>query len=244
MLSIFVMADLHLSLSADKPMDIFGGWNDYVQRIEKNWQKKISPEDTVVIPGDISWAMSLQDAREDMAFIHRLNGRKIIMKGNHDYWWNTVGKMEKFLAENGFDSIHILHNNHYEYEGTGICGTRGWINDTGAQADKKVLLREAGRLETSISSAEKAGLSPVVFLHYPPVFGSSCNYEILDVLVKHNIRWCFYGHIHGRGAEYAVNGERGGINYRLIASDFLQFDPLDITKIVQSDNLIKNTGNA
>ncbi len=236
-MSLFVMADLHLSLSVDKPMDIFGGWNDYMTRIEENWQKKVSPQDTVVIPGDLSWAMGLEQSKKDMQFIDKLNGKKIIMKGNHDYWWNTRNKMEKFFSENGFSTLTILHNNHYEYEGVGICGTRGWINDNGEPADKKVLLREAGRLEASICSAEKAGLKPVVFLHYPPIYGSSCNYDILEVLNRHNIKWCFYGHIHGRGSDYAINGERGGINYRLIASDFLQFDPMDITKIVQSDNL-------
>lgn len=236
-MSLFVMADLHLSLSADKPMDVFGGWKDYMQKIEENWQKKIKPEDTVVIPGDISWAMSLEQSRKDMEFINNLNGRKIIMKGNHDYWWNTKNKMDNFFARNGFSTLNILHNNYYEYDGIGICGSRGWINDTGEQADKKVLRREAGRLEASISLAEAAGLKPVVFLHYPPVYGSSCNYDILEVLQSHGIKWCFYGHIHGRGSEYAINGERGGINYRLIASDFLHFDPMDISKIVQSDNL-------
>ena len=236
-MSLFVMADLHLSLSVDKPMDIFGGWKDYVRKIEYNWQKKVKSEDTVVIPGDLSWAMGLEQSKADMEFIHKLNGRKIILKGNHDYWWNTKSKMEKFFCENGFTSISILHNNHYKYEDIGICGTRGWINDTGEQADKKVLLREAGRLETSIASAEMAGLEPVVFLHYPPVYGSSCNYDILEVLHRHHVKWCFYGHIHGRGSEYAINGQRDGVNYRLIASDFLQFDPMDISNFVQNDNL-------
>lgn len=236
-MSLFVMADLHLPLSVNKPMDIFGGWDNYVEKIEENWQKKVKPDDTVVIPGDVSWSMGLQQSLADMQFINKLNGKKIISKGNHDYWWSTKNKMDAFFAENGLTTLNILHNNHYEYEGVGICGTRGWINDTGVEADKKVLMREAGRLEMSISSAEKCGLKPIVFLHYPPVFASSYNYDILEVLHKHDITWCFYGHIHGRSAEYAINGERDGINYRLIASDFLQFDPMDITKIVQSDKI-------
>lgn len=236
-MALFVIADLHLSLAADKPMDIFGGWKDYVSKIEYNWQNKVKPEDTVVIPGDISWAMGLEKSLEDFKFIDKLNGRKIILKGNHDYWWNTKSKMEKFFADNGFTTLNILHNNHYEYESVGICGTRGWINEASEPADKKVLEREAGRLKMSIESALKAGLKPVVFLHYPPVYGTSCNYDILEVLNNYNIKWCFYGHIHGSGADYAINGCRDGINYRLIASDFLQFDPMDITKIVQSDNL-------
>ena len=132
--------------------------------------------------------------------------------------------MDKFFAENGFDTINILHNNHYSYEGYGICGTRGWISDNGEPADQKVLAREAGRLALSIESAQKAGLEPVVFLHYPPLFGNSCNYDMLEVLHKYGIKKC-------------LNGTRDGVEYRLIASDFLHFDPLDITKIVQSDNL-------
>ncbi len=236
-MSLFVIADLHLPLSVNKPMDIFGGWNDYVQKIEKNWQENIKPEDTVVIPGDISWAMGLEQSYKDMQFINNLNGTKIISKGNHDYWWNTKNKMDNFFRENGFSTLNILHNNHYAYGNIGICGSRGWINETGEEADKKVLLREAGRLEMSILSAKKAELEPVVFLHYPPIYGNSYNYDILEVLHKHDIKWCFYGHIHGRGHEHSINGEREGINYRLIASDYLQFNPLNITKFVQNDNL-------
>ena len=236
-MSLFVIADLHLSLSADKPMDIFGGWEDYVERLENNWQRKIKPDDTVVIPGDISWAMNLEQSYKDFEFIEKLNGKKIILKGNHDYWWNTKNKMEIFFAKKGFSTINILHNDHYEYNGFGICGSRGWISESSEPGDKKVLAREAGRLTLSIESALKARLEPVVFLHYPPIFGNSYNYEILEVLHKYGIKWCFYGHIHGKGGDYALNGCRDGINYRLISSDYLQFDPLDITKIVQNDNL-------
>ena len=236
-MSLFVMADLHLSLSVNKPMDIFGGWKDYMQKIEENWQKKIKPEDTVVIPGDISWAMGLEQCYKDMEFLNKLNGRKIISKGNHDYWWNTKNKMDNFFKSNGFETLNILHNKDYAYENIGIGGTRGGINDGSAEEDKKVILREAGRLEASISSAEKAGLEPVVFLHYPPVFAASRNEDILDVIHRHNIKWCFYGHLHGKGHLSAINGEREGVNYRLISSDFLQFEPMDITKIVQCDNL-------
>ena len=144
-MSLFAIADLHLSLGTDKPMDIFGGWSDYVTKLETNWQNKVRPEDTVVIPGDISWGMNFEQSKKDFEFINKLNGRKIISKGNHDYWWNTKNKMDKFFAENGFDTINILHNNHYSYEGCGICGTRGWISDNGEPADQKVLAREADR---------------------------------------------------------------------------------------------------
>ena len=165
-MSLFVIADLHLPLAVEKPMDIFDGWDNYVEQIEQNWKNKISPEDTVVLPGDISWAMTLEQSYNDMKFIHELPGTKIIGKGNHDYWWNTVSKMERFFDEKGLTSLKILHNNHYAWGKVGICGSRGWINENGEAADMKVLLREAQRLDVSITAAEKEGLKPVVFLHY------------------------------------------------------------------------------
>ncbi len=228
-MALFVMGDLHLSLSSDKSMDIFGGWENYVERIKENWNREVSPEDTVVVPGDISWAMSLKEAVADFSYIHELPGRKIILKGNHDYWWTTAAKMNNFLAENGFDSIFILHNNHYAYENYGICGTRGWINDDSEPADAKVLAREAQRLETSIASAENAGLEPLVFLHYPPLYGNEYNPDLLEVMYRHNIKRCWYGHIHGRkGHQNAVNGERDGIFFQLVSADYVQFCPVKI----------------
>ncbi len=228
-MALFVMGDLHLSLSSDKSMDIFGGWENYVERIKENWNREVSPEDTIVVPGDISWAMSLKEAVADFRYIHELPGRKIILKGNHDYWWTTAAKMNNFLAENGFDSIFILHNNHYAYENYGICGTRGWINDDSEPADAKVLAREAQRLETSIASAENAGLEPLVFLHYPPLYGNEYNPDLLEVMYRHNIKRCWYGHIHGRkGHQNAVNGERDGIVFQLVSADYVQFCPVKI----------------
>ncbi len=228
-MALFVMGDLHLSLSSDKSMDIFGGWENYVERIKENWNREVSPEDTIVVPGDISWAMSLKEAVADFRYIHELPGRKIILKGNHDYWWTTAAKMNNFLAENGFNSIFILHNNHYAYENYGICGTRGWINDDSEPADAKVLAREAQRLETSIASAENAGLEPLVFLHYPPLYGNEYNPDLLEVMYRHNIKRCWYGHIHGRkGHQNAVNGERDGIVFQLVSADYVQFCPVKI----------------
>lgn len=235
-MSLFVIADLHLPLSADKPMDIFGGWEDYVTRLEYNWKRKISPDDTVVLPGDISWAMSIEQSLEDMRFIDALPGRKIISKGNHDYWWTTVSKMNRFLEENGITTISFLHNNCYEYEGIGICGSRGWINETGKPEDDKVINREAMRLDASIQCAEMQGLKPVAFLHYPPVFAGSVNVPIFEVLKKHSIKLCFYGHLHGKRAHVnALTGQYEGIELRLCSADYIQFDPIDITQIVQSD---------
>ena len=235
-MSLFVIADLHLPFSVNKPMDIFDGWNNYAERLKHNWQHCVKQNDIVVLPGDFSWAMKLEDAYDDFKFLSGLNGIKILSKGNHDYWWNTVGKMEKFLKSNDFDDIFILHNNCYSYGRFGICGTRGWISENGEQTDKKILLREAQRLETSIASAESKDLEPLVFLHYPPIYLDGENKEILDVLKRHNVKECFYGHIHGKKKHmYAVKGKRDGINYHLVSSDFLQFMPLNITKIVQND---------
>ena len=224
-MSLYAIADLHLSLSVDKPMNIFPGWDNHVERLEKNWQNTVSADDIVVIPGDISWAINFDEAKADFEFINRLKGRKVILKGNHDYWWNSMAKMNRFLEDNGFETITILHNNHYPYGEYGICGTRGWIKDTEEPADAKVLAREAGRLETSIRSALNDGKKPIVFLHYPPIFANDRNREILDVLYKYDIRDCYYGHLHGNAHRFAVCGEVDGINYQLIAGDFVQFCP-------------------
>lgn len=233
-MSLFVIADLHLSLSAQKPMDVFDGWENHVDRIYGNWQKLVANDDTVVIPGDISWGMGLENSLEDFRFIESLNGKKIILKGNHDYWWTTKAKADKFFSENGIKSISILHNNFYRYESFGICGTRGWINDGSEPADAKVIKREAGRLERSLDAAVKEGLEPIVFLHYPPVFANLTNPDILDVLAKFRVKWCFYGHLHGPSCALAINGVRYGVDFRLISSDYLQFIPFNVTKIVQS----------
>lgn len=227
-MALYAIADLHLSMSTDKPMNIFSGWDGHVEKLTKNWEKTVSEEDTVVIAGDISWGMNMDEAKADFEFINKLKGTKIISKGNHDYWWSTMSKLNAFLEENNFDTIKFLHNNCYQYGQYGICGTRGWINETEVHADAKVLAREAQRLEVSISAAVKESLEPIVFLHYPPVYGNDCNYDILEVMYKHNIKECYYGHLHGRAHNNAVCGERDGINFHLIAGDFVQFCPVRV----------------
>ncbi|MBQ3920369.1 MAG: metallophosphoesterase [Oscillospiraceae bacterium] len=227
-MSLFVIADLHLSLTSDHPMDIFPGWENYTERIRDNWLMLVKPEDTVVIPGDISWGMSLDAAKEDLAFINALPGRKIIGKGNHDYWWETVGKMTRFFEANGFDTLSILHNNCYAYENIGICGTRGWVNDNSEAADAKVIAREVQRLDVSITAAENMGLEPVVFLHYPPFFGTERADDIVEVLHRHNIKRCYYGHVHGRAHSRAVTGLTECIDLRMISADHLKFIPYKI----------------
>lgn len=226
-MSLYVIGDLHLCKgNSEKSMSIFIGWDDYQERIESNWLKIVKPEDTVVLAGDISWGMSLQEAEKDFRFIDRLPGTKIILKGNHDYWWTTMNKMENFLSSKGFFTIKILHNNHYRYGTYGICGTRGWVNMPGETQDDKVLRREVQRLETSIKSALSEELTPLVFMHYPPIFASNFNYDILEILYRYNIGECYYGHIHGRSAhELCVTNAYDGINFHLISGDYLQFIP-------------------
>ncbi len=228
-MSLFAIADTHLSLGTDKPMDIFKGWSGYVERLKENWEASVTDSDTVVIAGDISWGMSLEGALEDFRFIDALPGQKIILKGNHDYWWTTRRKMETFLSENGIKTISFLHNNTVTVGDVAVCGSRGWFFDAEESADKKVLLREAGRLRTSIDLAKETGLEPIVFLHYPPVTQNMVCEEIYNVLLETGVRRCYYGHLHGPSMTRSVNSVRDGIEFALISCDFLAFAP----KLVQ-----------
>lgn len=225
-MSLYTISDLHLSLSCDKPMDIFYGWNNYTERLKANWERVVSVDDTVVVPGDISWALKLEDTLADLKFIDALPGKKIFLKGNHDLWWNTMKKNNEFFEKNGLKTVQCIFNSCVETEGVGICGSRGWFFDK-PEAEKKVILREAGRLDTSISAAENAGLKPIVFMHYPPVYADSKCDEILDVLKKHGIETVYHGHIHGSGMHRAVP-ECDGITFKLVSCDCIDFTPYRI----------------
>ncbi len=224
-MALFAIADPHLSLSSDKPMDVFPGWDDYVSRFETNWRALVTDEDTVVIAGDISWGMSMEEARADFAFLDKLPGQKLIFKGNHDYWWDTRRKIDTFFETNGFSTLRVVHNDAVAVGNMAVCGSRGWFFDAG-EADKKVILREAGRLRTSIEAAKKTGLEPIVFLHYPPIYGEQKCEEIWQVLKEEGITRVYYGHVHGVGIRNAVIGETEGIHLSLIAGDYLKFTPL------------------
>ena len=226
-MSLFAIADLHLSLGGDKPMDVFEGWQNYTEKLEQNWRSIVTEEDTEVIAGDVSWAMKLEEAAADFAFIHSLPGQKLIIKGNHDYWWSTKKKIETFLSANGFHSIHIVHNNAVSVGNVAVCGTRGWLYNAETEEDQKIVNREVGRLNASLDDAVRLGGEPIVFLHYPPVYDESkCN-EILDVLKKRGIRKCYFGHIHGsQAAKRAVTGEYEGIKMYLISCDHAGFTPV------------------
>ena len=226
-MSIFTIADLHLSLGVSKPMDIFSGWDNYVEKLKENWFKKVRPDDTVVIAGDVSWALRIEEAERDFDFIDSLPGKKIIIKGNHDYWWSTVKKVETFLKNHNYDSISVLLNSAIVVENYCICGTRGWLYRAESENDKKILMRETGRLRRSLEAAEKIGLEPIVFMHYPPVYGTDESKDILDVLIERKVKKCYYGHIHGnRAAKKIITGDYKGINLQLVSCDYVGFSPV------------------
>lgn len=222
-MSLFAIADTHLSFGTDKPMDSFPGWNDYVDRIEKNWNKIVTDDDTVVVAGDISWAMNFDELKADFDFIERLNGKKIILKGNHDYWWNTSKKMNDFIELQRYKTISILFNNSYDVDGVSVCGSRGWLFDVDDEHDEKVLNREVGRLRLSLESAVNDEI--IVFLHYPPVTTDTKCDEILNLLKEYGIKKCYYGHLHGIAAKKAIDDVVDGIEFRLISCDRLGFVP-------------------
>lgn len=225
-MALYTIGDLHLSLGTNKPMDGFKGWDNYVDRLERNWRAVVELEDTVVVAGDISWGMTLQEAAADFDFLQSLPGKKLLIKGNHDYWWTTRRKMDAFFEENHFDTLHILHNDAAAVEDTwAVCGTRGWFYDAEADADKRVLTREIGRLRMSAEAARAYDLPLVGFLHYPPVFGDSVCAEMMQALHEEGINRCYYGHIHGAGIRKAFNGVYQGVELKLISADALSFVP-------------------
>lgn len=226
-MAVFAIGDLHLSLGTNKPMDVFPGWEGYLPKLEHNWRALIQPEDTVILVGDTSWAMSLKDTAADFAFLQTLPGQKWMLKGNHDYWWTTARKMESFLQANGFDSLHILHNNACIIENTALCGTRGWPFDDAAAQGEKLMAREAGRLRMSLQAAE-ATERKVAFLHYPPVYPGASAQELLEVLKAFDVKECYYGHLHGKSIRFAVQGDVDGIRYKLISADGLGFCPYKV----------------
>ena len=228
-LSLYAIGDLHLSLGSDKPMDVFGGgWENYIEKI-KNGFSLLGPDDVCVLCGDNSWAMSLDGSLEDFAFIGSLPGKKIILKGNHDYWWGTAAKMKSFFAQNGVENIDILHNNCFFYDGIAICGTRGWLAE--GEADKehnqKIMARETARLRASLQAAGNAG-EKLCFFHYPPRYKDTVCQDIVDAMNEFGVKRCWYGHIHSYGHRFAVRGEAEGIVYEMVSADFVDFAPQKI----------------
>ena len=239
-MSLFVMADLHLSSDGSKSMEVFGArWKDYIQKIKKNWTAVVTDEDTVIVPGDISWGLKLEDAREDLLFLDSLPGTKLIGKGNHDFWWSTAAKMKAMMEANNITTLHPLYNNAYLLEDCIVCGTRGWFVEESQQhtvgnADYlRIVNREVIRLRLGLDAARKLreesgkDLPILVFLHFPPVWNGFVCREIVDVLHEYQITSCYFGHIHG--AYYAPRTSVfEGIEMTLTAADALHFSPMPI----------------
>lgn len=225
-MALYAIGDLHLCLGAPKPMDVFGGaWIGYMDKL-RDGMTSITQEDTLVLLGDLSWALDLEEAKADFSWIADIPGRKIILKGNHDYWWCTSKKFHEFCQKYGFENLNLLNNNHFECDGWAICGTRGWFfeEEKGNGHDEKVFKRELLRLEASLQSA--GDLPKIVFLHYPPRYkGYTCE-PILELLNRYGVRRCFYGHLHGASHGLAMEGLWDGIEFRLVAADKLDFKPL------------------
>ena len=229
-MSIFVIADLHLAFNENKPMDIFGeNWEGHNEKIKKSWKEKVKEEDLVVLPGDFSWSMYLKNTIQDFEYLSNLPGKKLLLKGNHDYWWTTVTSMRNFLKENHFTNIDFLYNNSYEFENYIIAGTRGW-NQT-EEEDRKMLNRETIRLELSLQDAiKKYGKEKeiIVFMHYPPLVNLNLiqnrESDFIRIMKKYNVKKCFYGHLHGTSINDAIEGKYFGIEFKLISSDRLNFN--------------------
>ena len=227
-MSIYVIGDLHLSFGMNKPMDIFGvNWEDHYKKIENDWLNKVNDNDLVVLPGDFSWAMDLNDTIEDFKYLSKLPGKKLLLKGNHDYWWGTLKKMKEFMKANNFRDIDFIQNNSFLFDDKIIVGTRGWIYDNKLE-NIKILKREKIRLEMSFNDAiHKYGNDKeiIVFMHYPP-FGKEIvplEYDLKEVLKNYNVKKCFYGHLHGESCLDATQGNIDNITYKLISSDYLDF---------------------
>lgn len=230
-MSIFVIADLHLSFRVHKPMDIFGdNWTGHEEKIRKDWIEKVKEKDLVVLPGDFSWETYLEDTKLDFDYLNSLPGKKLMLKGNHDYWWTTVTNMRKFLNENDFENIDFLYNNSYEFENKILCGTRGWsIADE--ETDEKLINRELIRLELSLQDGvNKFGNNKeiIVFMHYPPLTKNYMKTEYTELMKKYNIKRCYYGHLHANSIQDAIEGNAEGIEYKLVSSDGLDFKLLKI----------------
>ena len=227
-MALFALGDPHLSLGGTKPMDVFGGvWVGYVEKLREGFRGVVKEEDTVVLCGDLSWGMSLREAEPDLAFLHDLPGRKILLKGNHDYWWETAAKMTRFFKEKGFDDFSLLHNNCVLYGDIALCGTRGWFLDEERKGhNEKMLNREIIRLEASLKAA--GGREKYCFLHYPPIYqGYRCP-GILELLERYRVKCCCYGHLHGRSRRLAVEGRQDGTEFHLVSADHLAFVPKKI----------------
>ena len=224
-MALYAIGDLHLSLASDKPMEVFGeAWANYVERIGEGFSQ-LNSDDVTVLCGDVSWGMNLDESLADFRFINALPGKKLLIKGNHDYWWCTAARMQRFFRENGLDTLELIHNNCAFYGETALCGTRGWFfeEDKKGSHDEKVFLRELGRLEASLAAA--GDKEKICFLHYPPLYqGYRCE-EILRLLRQYRVKRCCYGHLHGPAHALRIEGDCGETEFSLVSADYLKFIP-------------------
>ncbi len=227
-MAIYSISDLHLSLSCDKPMDIFGArWENYMHLLKENWQNTVAPDDLVLIPGDVSWATYIDHAEADFRFLDELNGTKLISKGNHDYWWETLSKLNAYKEKMGFSSLHFMHNTVYVHNQIAICSAKGYPDNGKSEEDKKLYNRELARLKLSLDMAKKSDARVIyVMLHYPPMPDS----EFAKLMEEYKVSLCLYGHLHGPHQKMAVLGMHHGIEYRLVSADYLKFKPQLILK--------------
>ena len=244
-MSIYVISDLHISVDGQKPMDIFGGnWTGHMEKLKQNWISLVGPDDTVLMPGDFCWAMDLKEAAGDFAWLSALPGKKVLSKGNHDYWWQTMAKLNKFLMDNNYQDIAFLYNNAILAEGWAVCGTRGWLSpgDEGfGPEDARVYAREIERLRRSANEAQKLpgrekGLMAI--LHYPPFDARGGATPLTNVIRDAGASHCFYGHLHGAGGRRTLPMEMDGVLYQLVAADSLNFVPM---RLELSGDLVYNT---
>lgn len=233
-MALFAISDLHLARGIDKPMDVFGsGWTDYMERLAQNWSAAVRATDTVIVGGDISWATYLPDCRADFAMIDALPGNKIFLKGNHDYWWESITKLQTYVQQQGFSTISFLHNTSYFCEGVAICGSRGWTDpsyDGVTPEDEKLYERELIRLELSLEHARQYGAKKtLVALHYPPVTKfRRVSARMRQLFARYGVDMCIYGHLHSGGAKMAFEGVEDGVRYRLVSADVLGFLPIKL----------------
>ena len=227
-MALYAISDLHLAFNNDKPMDIFGEkWLNHDAKIKNNWLSKINEDDMILIAGDISWAMRESESMMDLQWIDDLPGKKIISKGNHDYWWNSITKLNS-----KFEKTKFLQNNYYEYKDYAICGSRGWIcpgSDKFTEKDEKIYSRELIRLRLSLDSAKKAGFDKfIVMLHYPPTNEKFEESDIVKILKEYNVEKVIYGHLHGPALRRVLEGVKDGVEYIMTSGDYIDFDPVKI----------------
>ncbi len=234
-MAIYTIGDLHLSFNENKPMSVFGeNWEGYEEKVKENWTSMVTESDMVILPGDFSWSMYLKDTYKDFEYLNSLPGKKLLLKGNHDYWWSTVNSMRNYIKENQFKDIDFIYNNAYEFENRIIVGTRGWSFGEDPES-KKMIQREVARLELSIKNGiENYGEDKeiIAFLHYPPIVNQNIQNnemnEFIKMLKKYDIKKCYYGHLHSTAIKDAVEGEHFGIDFKLVSADAIQFNLIKV----------------